>query len=51
MHPSNLSPVHLDLENDLIHSLYSFQKLKKKLQVLADPVVVNFFDIHLIQHL
>ena len=35
-----LSPVHLDLENDLIQSLYFFSKMQK---VLADPVVVNFF--------
>ena len=41
----DLSPVHLDLEKDLIQS-----KMQKKLQVLADPVVVNFFEIHLIQH-
>ena len=45
------SPVHLDLENDLIQSLYFFSKVQKKLQVLADPVVVNFFEMHLIQHL
>ena len=25
--------------------------MSKKLQVLADPVVVNFFEMHLIQHL
>ena len=24
--------------------------MQKKIQVLADPVVVNFFEIHLIQH-
>ena len=45
------SPVHLDLENDLIQSLYFFPKIQKKLQVLADPVVVNFFEMYLIQHL
>ena len=45
------SPVHLDLENDLIQLLYFFPKMQKKIQVLADPVVVNFFEMHLIQHL
>ena len=25
--------------------------MQKNLQVLADPVVVNFFEMHLIQHL
>ena len=34
-----LSPVHLDLKNDLIQSLYFFSKMQKKIQVLADPVV------------
>ena len=28
-----------------------FFYFQKKLQVLVDPVVVNFFEIHLIQHL
>ena len=37
----------MDLENDLIQL---FNNAKKKLQVLADPVVVNFFEMHLIQH-
>ena len=50
-HDGTTSPVHLDLENDLIQSLYFFSKIQKKIQVLADPVVVNFFEMYLIQHL
>ena len=46
-----MSPVHLDLENDLIQSLYFFSKMLKKLQVSVDSVVVNFFEMHLIQFL
>ena len=46
-----ISPVHLDLENDLIQLLYFFSKMLKKLQVSVDPVVVNFFEMHLIQSL
>ena len=30
--------------------MFFFQKMSKRLQVLADPVVI-FFEMHLIQHL
>ena len=43
-----ISPVHLvwDLESlPLIQSLYFFQKMSKKLQVLVDPIVVIFLEM------
>ena len=36
---NNMSPVHLDLENDLIQSLYFFFKNAKKYKWWTDPVL------------
>ena len=34
-----IGPVHLDLENDLILSLYFFSKMQKKYKWWSDPVL------------